>query len=71
MSTDIINYPKNDTTNVHEKDFSLQALKLYLSVTVPMTALVFAMWYVVYWWVNRKEYVQAMKKTIKRMHGTV
>jgi len=70
MSTDIIQYSKTPS-GASQEDFSSQALRLYLSITLPMTAVVFMAWYVVAWWVDKKMTVQMIKDKISRMPGTV
>jgi len=70
MSTDIIQYSKTPS-GASQEDFSSQALRLYLSITLPMTAVVFVAWYVVAWWVDKKMTVQMIKDKISRMPGNV
>ena len=53
MSTDIIQFQLNGTGQ-SQKAFQLDALQLYLAITVPLTFLVFIAWYGVYWYVDRK-----------------
>jgi hypothetical protein len=53
MSTDIVQF--QDSKEI----FSLGALQLYLAITLPMMALTFAAWWLVYWYVNRKQDDQA------------
>jgi len=66
MSTDILKYSKIPNTNDYEEDYSSAALKRYVSVTLPLTALTFLTWWVLYWWVDRKQRVQALKDQIKK-----
>jgi hypothetical protein len=42
MSTDILKFDRN------EQDLQTKALKLYLLIALPLTALTFVAWYVVY-----------------------
>jgi len=49
MSTDIIKFQDS------QKIFSLGALQLYLAITLPMMALTFVAWWIVYWYVNRRQ----------------
>jgi ABC-type Fe3+ transport system permease subunit len=53
MSTDIIQF--QDSKEI----FSLGALQLYLAITLPLMALTFAAWWLVYWYVNRKQDTEA------------
>lgn len=68
MSTDILQYSKIADTNDYEEDYSSAALKRYVSVTLPLTALTFLAWWVLYWWVDRKQRVKALTEKIKRMN---
>jgi len=52
MSTDIIKFP---TTVESGTVFQLGAFQLYMAITVPMMALTFASWWIVYWFVNRRQ----------------
>jgi hypothetical protein len=42
MSTDILKFDRN------EQDLQTKALNLYLLIAIPLTALTFVVWYVVY-----------------------
>jgi len=68
MSTDILQYSKIADTNDYEEDYSSAALKRYVSVTLPLTALTFLAWWVLYWWVDRKQRVKALTEKIKRIN---
>ena len=68
MSTDILQYSKIPNTNDYEEDYSSAALKRYVSVTLPLTAMTFLAWWVVYWWVDRKQRVKALTEKIKRIN---
>ncbi|KAE9381938.1 hypothetical protein N431DRAFT_360451, partial [Stipitochalara longipes BDJ] len=59
MSTDILQYSKIPDTNDYEEDYSSEALKRYVSVTLPLMALTFLAWWVLYWWVDIKQRVKA------------
>jgi ribose/xylose/arabinose/galactoside ABC-type transport system permease subunit len=50
MSTDIIHFNTNNT-----QDFQVQGLKVFLGICLPLMFVTFLGWYLVYWWVNRKE----------------
>jgi O-glycosyl hydrolase len=54
MSTDIVKF-QTDTNGKSRKIFHLDALQLFLTIALPMMITVFAAWYAVYWWINRKE----------------
>jgi hypothetical protein len=71
MSTDIIRYSTDPTSGVSEEEFSLAALRLYMSITLPMMAMTFAAWYCMYWWVNSKEHVKFKREKIARIGGEV
>ena len=68
MSTDILQYSKIPNTNNYEEDYSSAALKRYVSVTLPLMALTFLAWWILYWWVDRKQRVKALKDQIKKMN---
>jgi len=53
MSTDIIRFSSSDV-GTHQRNFSSEALKLYIAITLPMMFLTFMAWWVVYRYVNRK-----------------
>jgi hypothetical protein len=71
MSTDILQYLKSPDTNHFEGDYSPNTLKLkrYLSVTQPLMLVTCLAWYIVYWWVDRKQHVKALKAKIDKMEG--
>jgi len=52
MSTDIIHFQAESKTS--GKIFQLGALELYLAITIPLMAVTFAAWYLVYRWLNRR-----------------
>ncbi|TVY37913.1 hypothetical protein LOCC1_G008368 [Lachnellula occidentalis] len=52
MSTDIIHFQAESPTS--GKIFQLGALELYLAITIPLMAVTFAAWYLVYRWLNRR-----------------
>ena len=68
MSTDILQFSKIPNTKDYEEEYSSAALKRYVSVTLPLMALTFLAWWVLYWWVDRKQHVQALKVQIKKMN---
>ncbi|PMD53446.1 uncharacterized protein K444DRAFT_571426 [Hyaloscypha bicolor E] len=68
MSTDILQYSKIPDTNDYEEDYSSAALKLWVIVTLPFTALTFLAWWVLYWWAYRKQHVKAMIEKRERMN---
>lgn len=53
MSTGIVAYENPDSPS--ERVFRLDALKLFLEVTLPLMAVTFTGSYGVYWWVHRNE----------------
>lgn len=59
MSTDIVKFKEN------EKVYSSSALKLFLTVALPMTFFTFCAWYIVYWWVNNRERLQRARKHLQ------
>jgi hypothetical protein len=52
MSTDIVKFQTDSAGNTQEV-FHLGALRLFLTICLPMMLLTFIAWYGVYWWVNR------------------
>jgi hypothetical protein len=54
MSTDIIKYTTTSAGRP-ERVLHLDALRLYLAITLPMMFVTFAAWYGVSWWANREE----------------
>jgi hypothetical protein len=61
MSTDILQYSKIPDSNSYEEDYSQEALIRYVSVTLPLMALTFLAWWVLYWWVDKKQQVKALR----------
>jgi len=59
MSTDIIQYPVNPATDKPEEQYSSSALNLYLAITLPLMAITFLSWVVVYWWIEKKKRINA------------
>jgi hypothetical protein len=69
MSTDILQYAKIEDTNDYEENYSSEALTRYMTITVPLMAITFVAWYVVYLWIDKKQDVKALKKrAIKWSH---
>jgi len=66
MSTDIVRYQKSDS-GLSEKIFQLDALQLFLEVTLPLMAVTFVGSYGVYWWVHRNETSQTGEENVKHM----
>lgn len=62
MSTDILQYSKIDGSNKFEENYSSEALKRYVEITVPLMAITFAAWYFVYLWVDKRQDVKALKR---------
>ncbi|RDW75413.1 hypothetical protein BP6252_06555 [Coleophoma cylindrospora] len=60
MSTDIIKY-QADSNGTMVENYSPRALLLYLEITLPLMAVTFIAWFLVYKWVNR-----AQDKTIQK-----
>lgn len=54
MSTGIIQFT-TDNDGRQKRVFQLQGLKLYLAICLPVTIATFVAWYIVYWWVRRKD----------------
>jgi len=56
MSTPIIQFASpDDAGSVPSREvFSLQALRLFFKITVPLMLATFLAWYVMYWWTRRK-----------------
>lgn len=52
MSTDIVKFPSIQESG---KVFQLEALQLFLAITLPLMAVTFIAWWVVYWCVNRRQ----------------
>ncbi|KAL5316660.1 hypothetical protein ACEPPN_015709 [Leptodophora sp. 'Broadleaf-Isolate-01'] len=52
MSTDIIKFPSKQESG---QVFQLGALQLWLIITLPLMAITFIAWWLVYWYVNRKQ----------------
>ena len=63
MSTDIIQFQLS-SSGESQKIFQLDAVQLYLAVTIPLTFLVFVSWYGVYWWVDRQERLKKKRKQL-------
>jgi len=61
MSTDIIQFQLS-SSGESQKIFQLDAVQLYLAITIPLTFLVFVSWYGVYWWVDRQEKLKKGKQ---------
>ncbi|KAK0102818.1 hypothetical protein ONS96_005453 [Cadophora gregata f. sp. sojae] len=56
MSTDIIKFPSKQESG---KVFQSGALQLWLVITLPLMAITFIAWWLVYWLVNRREEQQS------------
>ncbi|KAH7313155.1 hypothetical protein BKA65DRAFT_517421 [Rhexocercosporidium sp. MPI-PUGE-AT-0058] len=52
MSTDIIKFPSQQESG---QVFQLGALRLWLIITLPLMAITFIAWWLVYWYVNRRQ----------------
>lgn len=52
MSTDIIKF---DSTKESGKVFQLEALKLWLAITLPLMAVTFLAWWLVYGYVKERQ----------------
>jgi hypothetical protein len=50
MSTDILKF------NGNTREFQLSGLKLYLAIALPMTALTFLAWFIIFRWTKRAGY---------------
>jgi hypothetical protein len=61
MSTDIIKFQLS-SSGESQKVFQLDAVQLYLEITIPLTFLVFISWYGVYRWVDRQEQLNKSKQ---------
>jgi hypothetical protein len=51
MSTDIVRFQKGDSGK-SESVFSLEALRLFLAITLPLMVVSFLAWGVFYYWVT-------------------
>ena len=54
MSTGIIQFT-TDNDGRQKRVFQLRGLKLYLAICLPVMIATFVAWYIVYWWVKRKD----------------
>lgn len=56
MSTPIIQFASSDDAGMvpSREVFSLQALRLFFKITVPLMLATFLAWYVMYWWTRRR-----------------
>ncbi|KAE9381149.1 hypothetical protein N431DRAFT_538899 [Stipitochalara longipes BDJ] len=61
MSTDIVKF-QTDSTGHTLKIFYPGALKLFLSMCLPLMVAVFISWYGVYWWIDRNEVEKRQKQ---------
>ena len=52
MSTDIFNPTK---TGLFGNTIELGALRLYITISLPLVVMTLLAWYAVYWWETRKE----------------
>jgi hypothetical protein len=68
MSTDILKYSKIPGTNSYEEDYSKEALLRYVSITLPLMAVTFLAWWVLYWWVNKKQEMKVLKDRLMNRH---
>jgi len=66
MSTDIVQYSKIPNSNDYEEEYSSAALKRYVMITLPLMALTFLAWWILYFWVETKQRVEALTAKIKR-----
>ncbi|KAG9228899.1 hypothetical protein BJ875DRAFT_217146 [Amylocarpus encephaloides] len=64
MSTDIVQFHKGDSGR-SEKTFHLDALQLFLEICLPMMFATFSAWYVVYWWIDRKEEIKRRNRLLE------
>jgi hypothetical protein len=71
MSTDIVQYSKMQNSNDYEEEYSSAALKRYVMITLPLMALTFLAWWILYFWVETKQRVEALKEKIKKRGGLV
>ncbi|CZR56656.1 uncharacterized protein PAC_06545 [Phialocephala subalpina] len=71
MSTDILQYSRIDGTNSYEEDYSSEALKRYVSITIPLMAVTFAAWYIMYFWIDRRQHVKSLRRRMEKIlpHG--
>jgi len=65
MSTDIIKF-QIDSLGKSKEIFQVHAIQVYMAITLPLTFLVFASWYGVYWWVDRKDRLNKKKVGLLR-----
>jgi hypothetical protein len=59
MSTDIVQFTATPSPNKPQKVFSLDALQLFLAITVPLMFFTFLAWGVFYWWENWRDRVKS------------
>lgn len=62
MSTDILQFSKIEGSNKFEENYSPEALKRYVEITVPLMTVTFVAWYLVYLWVDKRQDVKALKR---------
>jgi len=62
MSTDIIRFEAMDG-DMFKEHFSIKALKLFFSISIPLMVATFLSWYVIYWWSkNRQKRLRIMQQ---------
>ena len=62
MSTDIFNVTN---TGLFGNTIQLGALKLYITISLPLVLLTLLAWYGVYWWETRKEELNVRRNAFK------
>ena len=63
MSTDIF---KTTNTGLFGNTVELGALRLYITISLPLVVLTLLAWYSVYWWETRKEELYVKSNAFKR-----
>jgi hypothetical protein len=61
MSTDIIHFNRDLTSGESIRNFQIDALRLWIAATLPITVLSFIAWYVVYLYINKVQEAKAEK----------
>ena len=62
MSTDIVRW-EADATMTPRKVFSMEALILFMAISVPLVVVTFMNWYCVYRCVNRRDEARSVDST--------
>ena len=61
MSTDIIRFEALEG-GLFTEHFSVEALRLFFAISIPLMVVTFVSWYLIYWWMkNRQKRLRAMQ----------